>query len=390
MKRNRRRVFIAIFVIIAYMLSALSWWTFALIRSQEKIYQKEISVLELKKELAVEYAIEWLLLKDTPHSLADTVAIHNHVYLTDTADLAGILCKKFKDLDICYTYNRQLKANELSLFIDGEIIKTLETELNAKRRAWILEGLTLGFITILIGAAMFFYVDKIVRLNIQQTNFLLAVTHELKTPISATKLALQTISKTEDKKMSNKLIDMAQSNITRLSKMVEQVLLATKFESKFIDPVFQQVDAEELLNKTISELELPDEQSEKIQVDATKVILDADESMLSVVFRNLITNAIKYGEAKPIKIKLNKSDNKLKFSVSDEGMGLDDSDKKLVFQKFYRVGDEKTRTQPGSGLGLYLVKQIADNHNGRVNIENDKPTGTTFNIYLPLTQNLQA
>ena len=82
MKRNRRRLFLAIFIIIAYMLSALSWWTFALIRSQEKIYEKEISTIEIKRELAVEYAVEWLLLKDSGYSNSSPLAIHKHLYYT--------------------------------------------------------------------------------------------------------------------------------------------------------------------------------------------------------------------------------------------------------------------------------------------------------------------
>ena len=71
---------LAIFIIIAYMLSALTWWTFALIRSQEKIYEKEISTIEIKRELAVEYAVEWLLLKDSEHSKSSPLAIHKHIY----------------------------------------------------------------------------------------------------------------------------------------------------------------------------------------------------------------------------------------------------------------------------------------------------------------------
>jgi len=390
MKRNRRRLFLAIFIIIAYMLSALTWWTFALIRSQEKIYEKEISAIEIKRELAVEYAVEWLLLKDSEHSKSSPLAIHKHIYYTDTAALSRILSEKFSDLSISYTFNRQLNANELCLSIVSKIKSQLIQELNAKRRAWILEGLTLGLITIIIGAAMFFYVDKIIRLNIQQTNFLLAVTHELKTPISATKLALQTIAKKKDQSMLDKLIGIAQSNMSRLSKMVDQVLLATKFESKFIDPVFQTASLDQLILKTIEDLELPENSRDLLNLDIDAVDAEIDESMLQVVIRNLITNSLKYGEGKPVSISLKKGDNRVQLKVADMGMGIDDSDKKHVFQKFYRVGDEKTRTQPGSGLGLYLVKEITDIHKGKISLENNDPSGSIFSINIPLTQTVQA
>lgn len=390
MKRNRRRLFLAIFIIIAYMLSALTWWTFALIRSQEKIYEKEISTIEIKREFAVEYAVEWLLLNDPEHSNSSPLVIHKHIYHTDTAELSKILSEKFSDLSISFNYNRQLNANELCLSIVSKLQSQLTEELNAKRRAWILEGLTLGLITIIIGAAMFFYVDKIVRLNIQQTNFLLAVTHELKTPISATKLALQTIAKKKDHSMLDKLIGMAQSNMSRLSKMVDQVLLATKFESKFIDPVFQRASVDQLIQKTIEDLELPIDHRNLIQLDIDSVDAEIDESMLQVVIRNLITNSLKYGEGKSVSISLKKIDNRVQLKVADLGMGIDDLDKKHVFQKFYRVGDEKTRTQPGSGLGLYLVQQITDIHKGKISLENNDPSGTKLSINIPLTQTAQA
>lgn len=372
------------------MLSALSWWTFALIRSQEKIYEKEISTIEIKRELAVEYAVEWLLLKDSGYSNSSPLAIHKHLYYTDTTALSRILSEKFSDLSISYTFNRQLNANELCLSIVSKIESKLIQELNAKRRAWILEGLTLGLITIIIGAAMFFYVDKIIRLNIQQTNFLLAVTHELKTPISATKLALQTIAKKKDQSMLDKLIGIAQSNMSRLSKMVDQVLLATKFESKFIDPVFQTASLDQLILKTIEDLELPTDHRNLLNLDIDAVEAEIDESMLQVVIRNLITNSLKYGEGKPVSISLKKGDNRVQLRVADMGMGIDDSDKKHVFQKFYRVGDEKTRSQPGSGLGLYLVKQITDIHKGKILLENNDPSGIIFSINIPLTQTVQA
>jgi signal transduction histidine kinase len=372
------------------MLSALTWWTFALIRSQEKIYEKEISTIEIKRELAIEYAVEWLLLKDSEHSNSSPLVIHKHIYHTDTAALSRILSEKFSDLSISYNFNRQLNANELCLSIVSKIKSQLIQELNAKRRAWILEGLTLGLITIIIGAAMFFYVDKIIRLNIQQTNFLLAVTHELKTPISATKLALQTIAKKKDHGMLDKLIGIAQSNMSRLSKMVDQVLLATKFESKFIDPVFQIASVDQIILKTIEDLELPADHRNLLNLDIDAVDAEIDESMLQVVIRNLITNSLKYGEGKPVSISLKKGDNRVQLKVADMGMGIDDSDKKHVFQKFYRVGDEKTRTQPGSGLGLYLVKQITDIHKGKISLENNDPSGSIFSINIPLTQTVQA
>jgi signal transduction histidine kinase len=274
---------------------------------------------------------------------------------------------------------RQQNIPLLGLSIDSRLQEDLEHTLISKKRAWVLEGITLGLITLLIAAAMYFYVDKIIRLNAQQNNFLLAVTHELKTPISAAKLALQTLNRNDKPSLVPKLIGMANANIVRLSRMVDQILLATKFESKFNDPILSDVNIGVLIHNSLDGLELPEEKRSLIQIiQIDDVNFLADESMMTVVIRNLITNSIKYGLDKPVELRVEKTKSVFKICVSDQGVGISDIDKKRVFEKFYRVGEEKTRSQPGSGLGLYLVKKITEIHNGKVSVSDNSPQGTKF------------
>jgi signal transduction histidine kinase len=374
------------------MLSALVWWAFALVRFQERNYESQIEKLDLKKQL-VEAKIEnYLLLHQnvglskmlktgkSGNTIGEVYKINKTMGICDSVKIKSIVNQEFKDFRVFFVTNRQRNYVEIGLSLREEIILEVNNTLLNKKKAWIYEGITLGIITLIIGGAMFVYVDKILRLNAQQNNFLLAVTHELKTPISAARLALQTVKKDTSLKLLPKMLEMANSNLLRLSNMVEQILMATRFESKFVDPVFSEKNISELIQEAIISLELTAERKGRLLTNTPDGIIgEVDEKMLKTVIKNLITNAFKYSEDESVvEIILTDSMSQYQIQVKDQGIGILDSDKKRVFEKFYRVGEEKTRSQPGSGLGLYLVKQITEMHGGKVSILDNKPQGTDF------------
>jgi signal transduction histidine kinase len=105
--------------------------------------------------------------------------------------------------------------------------------------------------------------------------------------------------------------------------------------------------------------------------------------LISIVIKNLVNNAFKYSESdSSIQIKTVESENNVKLIIVDNGIGIPESEKKKVFEKFFRVGEEKTRKQPGSGLGLYLVKKITEIHKGKIVLSDNKPSGCIFTITL--------
>jgi signal transduction histidine kinase len=397
MKNSRLKLQIAVLAIITYMISALVWWAFALIQFQEKQYSNEIEKLNLKKSLAFEkldnlIALEINKFPNVAYKRTDSSFLFvetekkpaSHIecneLLINTLDtFKKSIITEFSEFNVFSVTNKQRKSVELRLQTRPELQFQVRETLRKKKMAWIGEGLTLGFITILIGIAMYLYLDKIIRLNAQQNNFLLAVTHELKTPIAATKLALQTIKKDSSQKLLPKMLEMANSNVIRLSQMVEQILMATRFESKFTDPLMVEIDLHDEVNTTLSAMELSAEVTSRIFTNIPEGIsMQADEKMIQTVFRNLINNALKYSENGNIKIEAKTTSEFITICFSDEGIGIPESEKRKVFEKFYRVGEEKTRTKPGSGLGLYLVKKITEMHDGRVVIEDNIPQGTKF------------
>lgn len=380
MKKNRIKLIIVISFTIIYMISALIWWTIALRKLQHKIYENNIENIKLKNTLVANEVFFSLLRENNSDGEKREILFNDERISIDTAAFRSALNKKNKEINIFYLVNRQHNLVELRLTAKDDIhVKLLQT-LKSKQKAWILEGLTLGIITLLIGIAMFVYLDRVVRLNQQQNNFLLAVTHELKTPIAATNLALQTAVKRNDANITLKMLGMAQSNISRLSSMVEQILMATRFESKFTDPQKVSLNVGDFIQKCIQSMDLSLVEMERIKLSIDHgIYLYADEHMISTVIKNLVNNAIKYSDGEgDIGVEVKQNDTNVTISISDQGIGIPEGERKNVFEKFYRVGEEKTRTKPGSGLGLYLVKKITEIHGGKVSVVNNQPKGTKF------------
>jgi signal transduction histidine kinase len=110
-----------------------------------------------------------------------------------------------------------------------------------------------------------------------------------------------------------------------------------------------------------------------------------DKFALSSVVTNLLENAVKYsGPCAEVSVKLCKIDEKPFLSVSDRGLGIPDNEKMLIFDKFYRVGDEEIRTQKGSGLGLYISQEFVKLHKGIIGFKSNKEKGSIFYFKLPL------
>lgn len=229
--------------------------------------------------------------------------------------------------------------------------------------------------------------DKETELAAQQKNFFLSITHELKTPIAATKLQLQTLQRSGlDEETKTQLIKSALLENERLNKLINNVLFASRFESEqfvikpeklelaqFVESVLQRYFSKELAEKTLTIIE---HSTIEVQIDSL--------SFQSVI-TNLIENAFKYSAvSSQVALRIFDEAGMAVIEVADTGMGIKDEDKEKVFEKFYRVGDEETRSSKGSGLGLYIVKFLVEQHRGKINLRNNVPKGSIFEIRIPL------
>ncbi|TDQ08732.1 sensor histidine kinase [Pedobacter metabolipauper] len=262
---------------------------------------------------------------------------------------------------------------------------SLVVKLQPSRMAMVMgEGSV--FLFLLCIGAYFLHksIKKEDKLREQQQNFLLSVTHELKSPLAAIKLSIQTIVKRDlDKVRQNSLLNNSLKDIERLDDLVENMLLATKIENRSYSFPKEEFDFSEMVTKIIDRLQIHScgcEQviSPKIQPGARII---GDPFTLSSVVTNLVENAVKYsGPCAEVGVELTNKDGHLHLSVSDKGPGIPDAEKMLIFDKFYRVGDENVRKSKGTGLGLFIVKEVLQRHDADISVRDNVPQGAIFEI----------
>lgn len=221
------------------------------------------------------------------------------------------------------------------------------------------------------------------EINTQQQNFLLAVTHELKSPLASVKLYIQTILKRElDREQQKVFLSNSLKDIERLDDLVENVLLSTKLENRAYQLPKEVFDMSELVEQIIDRLQKNACKTQVIKADLDEHIkLKADKFAITNVITNLVENAVKYSPAcGMIYVKLKEEGGNLIFSVADHGIGIPDEEKRLIFNKFYRVGSEATRKTKGTGLGLYIVRTVLQKHNASIRVKDNKPSGSIFEV----------
>ena len=261
---------------------------------------------------------------------------------------------------------------------------------NAKRMPMILGEGSVFLIILLVGIYFFQRtIKKESEVHQQQQNFLLSVTHELKSPLAAIKLVLQTLVKrdlTKDKR--DQLIGNSIEDVGRLDDLVENMLLATRIENNSYSYPKELFDFSELVKSIFDRAIITSENTRNFQQQIEeKISIMSDRFALGSLINNILENAIKYSpNAALVQVQLYQQSNKIFFIVADQGVGIADSERQKIFQKFYRSGNELTRQNKGTGLGLFIVEQVAKNHQAKVVVSNNQPKGTIFEIIFNLEQ----
>ena len=239
------------------------------------------------------------------------------------------------------------------------------------------------FLTLLAIGLYLLYrsVQRKISLARMQKNFMLSVTHELKTPVAASKLFLQTLIRHNlEKEKTEELIKKAISENDRLTALIDKVILAATLDSHHIPLSFDHYSLSvisEGICKTVTE---SIGASHKWEVEiAPDIPFFCDEESMRSIWQNLLENAIKYSpKGSLIRAKLSKTGSKIELRVSDEGPGIGKSDLPYIFEKFFRSGNEETRSAKGTGLGLFIVKHLVSLHKGTIIYKNNSPQGSTF------------
>ncbi|MFZ6051971.1 sensor histidine kinase [Halocola ammonii] len=227
------------------------------------------------------------------------------------------------------------------------------------------------------------YLQRERKLAQLQSNFMLSVTHELKSPIAAIRLHLETMQRRElDRDKQEEIIARSLEESQRLDHLTENILLASRIEKGGELFHFEKTDFSELVKKVCSQLSDSQHGEHYLEEEVENGIeAEIDRFAVEVLLKNLIENAQKYTPAGTrIQVVLKNKDHKIILTVADEGPGIENAEKEEVFKKFYRTGSEQVRKSKGTGLGLFLVKEIAMLHRAKVTIEDNYPQGSIFRV----------
>ncbi|MEY2871762.1 MAG: hypothetical protein RLZZ146_1685 [Bacteroidota bacterium] len=384
MKQRHILTTIAIFIAV-YMTAALGWWTYSLLKYSVVESELQMEILESKKQLCyTEFRSETRLKTNTKTTEKLSTRIN-------TKDFNYIL-KKAND---CAKNYKLISTVQKSAIINDSIhititfnappaeIEKIKTRLDSKQNAWLGEGITVGLLTLIIIGLMYYFLDRMIRFNQQKANFMMAVTHELKTPIAAAKLAIQTVIRNKNQANQERVLEISKQSMDRLSGLMERVLLATQFENRLPSKNEKWIHIHEIISQAIEEGQFSIGETLKNNlVESKDFLIYCDAQMLKIVFINLFTNSIKYSEENCVNVSVNSfvRDGVFGVTVTDQGIGIPSEERNRIFEKFYRVGDERTRSRQGSGLGLYLVKQILNLHKANIEVTANVPNGSKFNI----------
>ncbi|MCB0516775.1 MAG: HAMP domain-containing sensor histidine kinase [Chitinophagales bacterium] len=320
------------YALVIYVFASAIWWTSLHLKNNETIFQNQLVILEMKHH------------QNPPL---------NNATIKETSVYQDLLQKKQR-----------------------------------KNKMILGESLVFLFIMALGSYQVHQGLRKEMQLSKQQHNFLLSITHELKSPLAAIKLAIETLQNRplpEEKKA--RMYHNALGDVERLKVLVDNLLLAAHLEN---DTAFFTSENQNLSDITADIAYNFCEKYEHLRHFDISISEDiyytCDLNAYASILSNLIENAIKYSLKEDkigISLKMNEHNNTICLAISDTGLGIPDKEKAKVFQKFYRIGSENTRSTKGTGLGLFIVYQLVQKLQAQIRISDNTPKGSVFSIFFP-------
>jgi two-component system, OmpR family, phosphate regulon sensor histidine kinase PhoR len=265
---------------------------------------------------------------------------------------------------------------------------TLTTEERARRRSeFLLITFTLGIIVLGVGFAAY-AVDKEKVANEVKSEFISNVSHELKTPLSLIRMfgELLALGKLKSPDKAKEYAEIITRESERLSRLIDNVLDFSRMERGRAAYDFQPGRLSEVVERSL------DVYRHRVEREGCKLVTKIDEGLpetlidenaMTLLLLNLLENAVKYGKGE-IAVYLTRVGNDLRLVVGDQGPGIPRDEQKKIFDRFYRTREARRTNVRGSGIGLSLVKHIAEAHHGRVTVESEPGKGAAFIIDLPM------
>ena len=223
------------------------------------------------------------------------------------------------------------------------------------------------------------------NLEQQYADFISTVSHELRTPLTSIMGFADTLLTSSDKlsdEQKEKFLLIIKEQSKRLINMVENLLVVSKLQNSKEKLVYKSVCVNDLINKILPLAKIQFQSNDfvlDLKPNLPEILIDTDK--FQQILLNLIENAVKYSpENKTITIKTDYNEQEVFISIIDEGIGISDENKTKIFEKFSRLDTHLTRKTQGSGLGLYIVKKITENMDGKICVSDNKPKGSCFTL----------
>jgi len=271
----------------------------------------------------------------------------------------------------------------------GAALEQLDAASSGRVNRYLWEG---GFFLLVLLAGMGVLTRTIrhdAELRRRQQNFLAAVSHEFKSPLASTQLAAETLvlraAEDDSKRLGQRILE----DCERLLRMVDNLLDTTRLEEGRHTLAPEETQLAELIEPALAGIgDRSARHGVATSMDvAADLSINADRAAVETILRNLIDNALKAciaGEGHWITVSARRENDQVVVSISDDGHGFPPEDAELMFEKFHRLGDELTRTTPGTGLGLYIVKRRAAMSGARIMATSGGPgSGATFTVSWP-------
>jgi signal transduction histidine kinase len=221
-----------------------------------------------------------------------------------------------------------------------------------------------------------------------RTEFVATASHELRTPLAAIYGAIRTLRRDDLELRAEEeatFLEMIEAEAVRLAQIVDQILVAGQLDADAVEVKLEQCDPVDIAEGVVESaaLHLPDGISLRVASDNSCEIL-CDEDRLRQVLVNLVDNAIKYSpDGGDVEIRFDAHNGECLIEVVDEGLGIPSSERERIFEKFYRLDPEQRRGVGGSGLGLYICRELVERMNGRIEVESEPGQGSCFTVALP-------
>ena len=249
---------------------------------------------------------------------------------------------------------------------------------------------TIAFALVLIGLSFYLFLTiKEIQLNRRQANFVDSVTHELKTPLASIRLYLETLQLRElDEERRSEFYEVMQRQLVRLDTLISHLLEIGRLDAIGHDSEAEDIELEPLLRRCAQAAcdRHKCQHEDVFEFDLQKVTIHARPIVLEMIFGNLLDNAIKYGSQQPeVQVSVTtRGRGRIVTRITDNGDGVAPELKQKIFHIFFRSGEELTRRQTGTGLGLYIVRTLVHTLKGRIRVQDRSDrSGSVFEVELP-------